>query len=77
MKFLILLLIIAGFIYYIRYRASLLKQTHYRHNKPASSSQTISMVQCARCGVHLPENEAIKRQGHTWCCEEHARLGTH
>lgn len=74
MKFLIFLLIVAGFIYYLRYRASTLKPAN-KHTQRSTSAKTISMVQCAYCGVHLPENDAIKRQGHTWCCEEHARLG--
>jgi len=29
------------------------------------------MVQCAKCGVHLPEQEAINASGNYYCCEEH------
>ena len=30
-----------------------------------------NMVQCVKCGVHLPEQEAIKASGKFFCCEEH------
>lgn len=40
------------------------------------------LVACARCGVHLPKNEATLRVGQDagaqqdhFCSEEHARLG--
>lgn len=33
------------------------------------------MVQCAHCGVHLPEQDAVTRDGRTWCSLEHARRG--
>ena len=31
------------------------------------------MVRCARCGLHLPEAEAILDRGKYFCCEEHRR----
>jgi len=34
-----------------------------------------AMVQCARCGVHLPSSEAVHSHGNTWCSQEHTRLG--
>ncbi len=30
-----------------------------------------NMVQCAKCGVHLPEQEAVKSSDDFFCCEEH------
>ena len=33
------------------------------------------LVQCARCGVHLPRAEARQAEGALYCSEEHARLG--
>jgi len=33
------------------------------------------MVACARCGVHLPESEALEGDGGRFCSEEHRRLG--
>jgi uncharacterized protein len=33
------------------------------------------MVRCAHCGIHLPRSEATLIGGHTWCSQEHAKLG--
>jgi len=32
-----------------------------------------NMVQCARCGVHLPRSESITTQGSFYCSAEHQR----
>lgn len=72
MKFLILLLIVVGVIYLFRQRSRNLSHQHHTHTKKQT---TIAMVQCEHCGIHLPENEAIMRQGHVWCCPEHERQG--
>jgi uncharacterized protein len=29
------------------------------------------MVSCARCGVYLPQSDAIESAGRYYCCEEH------
>lgn len=29
------------------------------------------MVQCARCGIFVPEDEALERDGHHYCSREH------
>ena len=29
------------------------------------------MVRCARCGLHVPANEAIAANGRWYCCEAH------
>ncbi len=33
-----------------------------------------NMVVCAHCGVHLPELEAIQKNGKHYCCEEHLKV---
>ena len=34
------------------------------------------MVRCARCGLHLPVDEALTDgTGRPFCCAEHRRLG--
>jgi uncharacterized protein len=30
-----------------------------------------NMVQCARCGVHLPRSESITTQGRFYCSQDH------
>jgi uncharacterized protein len=32
---------------------------------------TESMVQCAYCGVHIPESDSLKARGHHFCCQAH------
>ncbi len=49
-------------------------------NKPAAGQQagsaaSESMVRCDHCGIHMPQSEAMLIEGHTWCSQEHARLG--
>ena len=34
-----------------------------------------NMVQCARCGVHLPRSESVTTQGRFYCSPEHQRAG--
>lgn len=38
---------------------------------PAAGGE--DMVQCARCGVHLPRSESITTQGRYYCTLEHQR----
>jgi uncharacterized protein len=30
-----------------------------------------TMVRCAQCGLHIPQGEALEREGHYYCCAEH------
>lgn len=34
-----------------------------------------TMKKCAYCGVHIPAGEAVIRDEHYFCCEDHAQLG--
>lgn len=40
-------------------------------NKTIKDSQIKNMVQCSKCGIHLPEQEALKSNNQFYCCEEH------
>ena len=31
----------------------------------------LPMVVCAQCGTHLPEPDALSRQGRWYCCVQH------
>lgn len=45
--------------------------------KPQAKIQDAEpMVRCAHCQIHLPRSEALLSGGKTWCCNEHAKLGT-
>ena len=33
------------------------------------------MLRCAHCGVHLPQSQALLKDGRSYCCEAHQRQG--
>ena len=35
----------------------------------------VRTVRCAHCGMHVPESEAVRSQGHDFCSLEHRNLG--
>lgn len=41
----------------------------------AASPAAESMVNCAHCGVYLPESDSIAEDGLAYCCEAHRALG--
>ena len=41
---------------------------------PKQGAGDEDMVQCARCGVHLPRSESMTTQGLFYCSTEHQRL---
>ena len=43
-------------------------------NHPSRKLSIASMVACAHCGVHLPESEAIQKNGKHYCCDEHLKV---
>ena len=41
-----------------------------------AGGEPLQMVSCARCGVHLPEGEALRdAAGRAYCSETHRRAG--
>jgi len=40
-----------------------------------SAEQTLMMVRCARCGVHLPQDRALTRGQHWYCSQVHLEEG--
>ncbi len=46
-----------------------------RPDSDASSPVPAHMVACALCGTHVPESEAIRANGRTYCCDAHRRSG--
>ncbi len=38
---------------------------------------SMPMLRCARCGVYVPQDEAVNDHGQTFCSREHASLGEH
>ncbi len=47
-----------------------------RGRRPARQADgSLRMVRCSRCGVHVPEHEAVRRGEAWYCSREHARQG--
>ena len=72
MKFLLVVLAVVALLF-------LLRGTRRRNgvppaDKPAAARQPAepeSMVSCAHCGIHLPQNEALPGRGGVFCGEPH------
>ena len=47
-----------------------------RQRAPAVSrrrSDFTKVLRCQRCGIHVPEDEAVYREGKVYCSEQHSR----
>lgn len=44
-----------------------------RRKSPSDKPAVAKMVACARCGVHIPESEAVRDGNKYYCSEEHRR----
>lgn len=70
MKFLIFLVLVGALLW-------LLKGTRRRVEPPPAArppqapASPQSMVQCAQCGMHLPQGEALPGRGGVFCGEPH------
>ena len=64
MKYLVLLLIVLGGIWWIRQQR--------KPDQPAPPpSGTQSMLPCAHCGTHVPEGDAVKGKQGMYCSQAH------
>jgi len=69
---LIRLLVIVAIIWlsyrmYLNWKAKQTKNIKQRKNQTTIKN----MVQCEKCGVHIPEYEAISSSGKFFCSKEH------
>ena len=56
-------------------------QLYFRFKRMREKSQqqrlkkkpTIAMVRCGKCGIHIPETEAVHSPKGLYCCEQHRR----
>lgn len=44
------------------------------HSRPQAKDPE-KMVNCAQCGVYLPESDSIAEGGRAYCCEAHRAAG--
>ncbi|AQV95621.1 hypothetical protein BJN34_17205 [Cupriavidus necator] len=79
-RILILLAVVLGVFWWLRARAEArLAEHRARHAREASQRPAAGpadadaerMVQCAQCGVHLPQGEAIAWRGLHYCRRSH------
>ncbi len=70
----LILLLFLGLLAYLVFKG--FQRTASRRRSDAGRTRVPErMVTCARCGVHLPESEALEGDGGRFCSEEHRQLG--
>ncbi|VAW91762.1 hypothetical protein MNBD_GAMMA23-118 [hydrothermal vent metagenome] len=71
---LIRLLVIVAIIWlaYRMYQNWLAKK-NIAHKQQTNKPDIENMVQCSKCGIHLPEQEALKQGIQFFCCEAHKK----
>ncbi len=49
----------------------------HSHREPSANrpSGGVTMLPCARCGVYIPQDDAIRSEGRVYCSREHALRG--
>ncbi len=77
MKFLLWLAIIVIIFAWVMRSKKNVHPVAGSQTRPVSSDQTAPsepMLQCAKCGVHIPASEAIaEKDGQAFCSEDHRR----
>lgn len=74
LKYLLLIGAIAVVVFLMR-NARHRRLEQDRRQARTGNRSAASMRRCARCGLHIPETEAVQRDGEYFCCREHADLG--
>jgi uncharacterized protein len=69
----ILIIAIAVWLAIQLLRRALRSSSSSKPTKPAEA-QVPRMLQCVRCGVHVPEREALLRGDKVYCSQEHVPI---
>lgn len=69
--FIILALVLAYLIIRRLWQSEKRKLEHKQQNQ---TQQTEHMQRCAYCKVYIPDSEAIRFNGKTYCCNKHLEL---
>lgn len=69
----LLLIIVAVVVIYLLLAGAARGRRASRNTERAGAVE--NMVNCAHCGLNLPQSEAIESGGRFFCGEEHRRLG--
>lgn len=54
------------------FRQNKAKAASPRNDPAPPPAEGEKMLSCAKCGVFIPASEAIQKQDHYYCCEQHA-----
>lgn len=68
-------LIILALVIWLIYRMVRHMLAKPRAEQPSRPQVGTDMVRCAHCGIHIPDNEALYRDGQPYCSEEHREAG--
>jgi len=71
-KLLFWIVVITGIVLYIRHQMKKRRLEEETEAQPALRRGTTRTVRCEHCGLHVPEDEAVRRDGHDFCGWEHA-----
>jgi uncharacterized protein len=74
MKYLVIVLVIVLVLWLARTGGRARKQKDAQAKAEATPAKPVAphqMVSCARCGVHLPIDEALPGPGGHYCCDAH------
>ena len=71
MKYLLLLLLLAGLFFVLGLKRSRPREPESRRPPPAPAAPPKAMLSCAECGMHLPSDEALPGKGGVFCSAAH------
>ena len=67
----LVLVLLAVSLYVVKYLRTKLDNPQKHIKKDTKKDK---MVKCLHCGLHIPENEAVKQGDKVFCSLEHAKL---
>ena len=68
-------LIVIGLIIWLVYRMFYRLLNKPKAQQKVKKQSPRDMVKCAHCGIHIPSEEALERDGHFYCSPEHRDAG--
>ncbi len=70
MKFLVLILVVGGLLWWLLRRPGRIEKKRTGHPPGATA-----FVACAHCGVHVPIPDAVRDGSHNYCSDAHRLAG--
>lgn len=74
-KLLFWIVVIVGLGFYLRHRLRMRDRDQVSEERAPPTA--MKAVSCRHCGLHVPESEAVRRDGETFCSWEHADAWKH